>query len=142
MSHVNRPGSSLLKTHPNGFHGLFRPTLKEVIEQRQKIRKDETVTINMLHCAVLIKQISEGLGALSGSSPIRPERVEEYNEGKFDETLGDVRNAWESFHTVGPLRYSSLHSSSRSLVDQFIPVYVSLSSLGSQNLIHYPKDGF
>jgi hypothetical protein len=48
--------------------GLFQPAPKEVKEQRRKLRKDETVTINLLHRAVPAKHTDEGLRALSGDS--------------------------------------------------------------------------
>jgi hypothetical protein len=35
--------------------GLFQPTPMEVKEQRRKMRKEETVTIDLLHRAVLAK---------------------------------------------------------------------------------------
>ena len=47
------------------------------------MRKEETVTIDLLHRAVPAKYTDEGLGALSGDGPIRPESVQKYREGKF-----------------------------------------------------------
>src|SRR5512139_3523252 len=73
--------------------GLFQPTPKEVKEQRRKMRKDETVTIDLLHRAVPAKHADEGLRALSGESPIRPESVQKYLEGKFGDALEDVSRA-------------------------------------------------
>ena len=58
--------------------GHFQPTPREVKEQRQKMRKEETVTVDLLHRAVSAKHTDEGLRALSGESPIRPESLEEY----------------------------------------------------------------
>jgi hypothetical protein len=46
--------------------GLFEPTPKEVKEQRRKMGKDETVTIDPLHCAVPAKHTDEGLSAATG----------------------------------------------------------------------------
>jgi hypothetical protein len=73
--------------------GLFQPTPKEVKEQRKKMRKEETVTIDLLHRAVPAKHTDEGLRALSGESPIRPDSVQKYLESKFGEALKDVSNA-------------------------------------------------
>ena len=73
--------------------GLFQPTPKEVKEQRRKIRKEETVTVALLHRAVPAKHTDEGLRALSGESPIRPESVQKYLESKFSDALGDVSKA-------------------------------------------------
>ena len=39
---------------------------REVKEQRQKMRKGETVTVDLLHRAVPAKHTDEGLRALSG----------------------------------------------------------------------------
>jgi hypothetical protein len=73
--------------------GLFQPTPMEVQEQRRKMRKEETVTIDLLHRAVPAKHTQEGLRALSGESPIRPESVQKYLESKFGDALEDVSNA-------------------------------------------------
>jgi len=73
--------------------GLFQPTLREVKEQRRKMRKEKIVTVTLLHHAVPAKHTDEGLRALSGESPIRPEIVQKYLEGKFGDALGDVSNA-------------------------------------------------
>jgi hypothetical protein len=73
--------------------GLFQPTPTEVKEQRRKMRKEETVTIDLRHPAVLAKYTDEALRALSGESPIRPGSVQKYLEGKFSDTLENVSNA-------------------------------------------------
>ena len=73
--------------------GLFQPTPKEVKEQRRKRRKEETVTIDLLHRAVPAKHTDEGLRALSGESLIRPESVQKYLESKFGDGLEDVSKA-------------------------------------------------
>ena len=56
--------------------GLFQPTIREVKEQRRKMRKEETVTIDLLNRAVPAKHTDQGLRVLSGDSPIRPESVQ------------------------------------------------------------------
>jgi hypothetical protein len=58
------------------------------------MRKEETVTVDLLHRAVPAKHTDEGLRALSGESPIRPESVQKYREGKFGEALEDVSGGW------------------------------------------------
>ena len=70
--------------------GLFQPTPTKVKEQRWKMRKEETVTFDLLHRAVPAKYTDEGLRALSGDSPIRPESVLKYRESKFGDALEDV----------------------------------------------------
>ncbi len=67
--------------------GLFQPTPKEVQEQRRKMRKEETVPVDLLRRAVPAKHSDEGLRALSGESSIRPESVQKYLEGKFGDTV-------------------------------------------------------
>jgi hypothetical protein len=74
--------------------GLFQPTPTEVKEQRRKMRKEETVTVDLLHRAVPAKYTEEGLRALSGDSPIRPESVQKYLQGKF----GDALEFWGTHH--------------------------------------------
>jgi len=73
--------------------GLFQPTPTEAKEQRRKMRKEESVTIDLLHRAVPAKYTDEGLRALSGDSPICPESVQKYLEGKFADALEDVSRA-------------------------------------------------
>ncbi len=73
--------------------GLFQPTPQEVKEQRQKMRKEETLTVDLLHRAVPAKHTDEGSRALSGESSIRPDSVQKYLESKFNDTLEDVSNA-------------------------------------------------
>jgi hypothetical protein len=57
------------------------------------MRKEETVTVDLLHRAVPAKHTDEGLRALSGESPIRPEGVQKYPEGKLGDALGVVSKA-------------------------------------------------
>jgi hypothetical protein len=73
--------------------GLFQPTPKEVKEQRQKMRKEETVTVDLLQRAIPARHTDEGLRALSGENPIHPESVQKYLESKFGDALEDVSDA-------------------------------------------------
>jgi hypothetical protein len=73
--------------------GLFQPTPAEVKEKRRRMRKEETVTVDLLHRAVPAKHTDEGLRALSGENPIRPASVQKYLEGKFGDSLKDVSDA-------------------------------------------------
>ena len=70
--------------------GLFQPTSKAIKEQRQKLRKEETVTVDLLHRAVPVRYTEEGLRAVSGDKPIHPEGVETYLESKFGDALDEV----------------------------------------------------
>jgi hypothetical protein len=65
-----------LNAHSKGVSlGLFHPTPKEVKEHRRKMRIEKTVSIDLVHRAVPAKRTDEGLRALSGESPIRPENT-------------------------------------------------------------------
>ena len=99
--------------------GLFQPTPKEVKEQRRKMRKEETVTVDLLHRAVPAKHTDEGLRALSGENPIRPESVQKYLEGKFGNALEDVSNAM--LDLARSLPPSQLAGKAYSLYEKFRP---------------------
>jgi hypothetical protein len=73
--------------------GLFQPAPKGVQAQRRRMRKEETVTVDLLHRAVPAKHTNEGLRALSGESPIHPESVQKYLDSKFGDALENVSNA-------------------------------------------------
>ena len=99
--------------------GLFQPTPKEVKEQRRKMRKEETVTVDLLHRAVPAKHTDEGLRALSGESLIRPESVQKRLEGKFGDALKDVTNAiLELAKSLAP---AQLAEKAYSLYEKFRP---------------------
>ena len=66
---------------------------REVKDHRRRMRKEETVTVDLLHRAVPAKHTDEGLRALSGERPVHPERVQKYLESKFGDALEDVSNA-------------------------------------------------
>ena len=70
--------------------GLFQPTSKAIKEQRRKLRKEETVTVDLLHRAVPARYTDEGLRAVSGDRPIHPESVQTYLESKFGDALDEV----------------------------------------------------
>ena len=57
------------------------------------MRKEETVTVDLLHRSVPAKHTAEGLRALSGESPIRPKSVQKYLEGNFGDALEDISTA-------------------------------------------------
>jgi len=99
--------------------GLFQPTPMEIKEQRRKMRKEETVTIDLLHRAVPAKYTDEGLRALSGQSPIRPESVKKYLEGKFGDALEEVSNVM--LELAKSLPPSELASKAYTLYEKFRP---------------------
>ena len=99
--------------------GLFQPTPQEVQEQRRKMRKEEAVTVDLLHRAVPAKHTDEGLRALSGENPIHPESVQKYLEGKFGDALEDVSNAMlELARSLPP---SQLAEKAYALYEKFRP---------------------
>jgi hypothetical protein len=51
------------------------------------MRREETVTIDLLQRAVPAKHTDEGLQALSGGIAIRPERVQKFGDRLSDENL-------------------------------------------------------
>ena len=57
------------------------------------MRKEETVTVDLLRRAIQAKHTAEGLRALSRENPIHPESVQKYLESKFGDALEDVSNA-------------------------------------------------
>ena len=99
--------------------GLFQPTPQEVKEQRQKMRKEETVTVDLLHRAVPAKHTGEGLRALSGESSIHPESVQKYLESKFGEALKDVSGTMMAL--AKSLPPSQLAEKAYSLYEKFRP---------------------
>jgi hypothetical protein len=76
--------------------GLFQPTPKAVREQREKLRRDEVVTVDLLHRAVPARHTDEGLRALSNDSLISCESVKRYRESKFGDALDEVYDAMKS----------------------------------------------
>jgi hypothetical protein len=83
------------------------------------MRKEETVTIDLLHRAVPAKYTDEGLRALSGESPIRPESVQKYLEGKFADALEDVSDVM--LELAKSLPPSQLAERAYSLYEKFRP---------------------
>ena len=92
---------------------------REVKEQRRKMRKEETVTVDLLHRAVPAKHTDEGLRALSGESPIHPESVRKYLESKFGDSLEDVSNAMREL--AKSLPPSQLAQKAYTLYEKFRP---------------------
>jgi hypothetical protein len=83
------------------------------------MRKEETVTIDLLHRAVPAKQTEEGLRALSGGRPIQPESVQRYLESKFGDAFDEVYEAMvELAKSIEPHR---LAEKAYSLYEKFRP---------------------
>ena len=99
--------------------GLFQPTSKAIKEQRQKLRKEETVTVDLLHRAVPVRHTEEGLRAVSRDKPIHPESVETYLEGKFGDALDEVTEVM--LELARSLTPSELAEKAYALYEQFRP---------------------
>jgi hypothetical protein len=99
--------------------GIFEPTPKAVREQRQKLRRDEIVTVDLLHRAVPARHTDEGLRALSNDRPISPESVKTYLENKFGDALGEVYDAMKGL--ARSLTPSELAERAYTLYEKFRP---------------------
>ena len=99
--------------------GLFQPTPKEVKEKREKLRIEETVTVDLLNRAVPAKHTDEGLRAISGDSPIHPESVQKYLKGKFGDALDEVSDTMRQLAKSLPA--SRLAGKAYALYEKFRP---------------------
>ena len=99
--------------------GLFQPTPKAVRERRQKFRKDEVVTVDLLHRAVPARHTDEGLRALSNDRPISPESVNRYFGSKFGDALDEVYDAMKEL--AKSLTPSELAEKAYHLYEKFRP---------------------
>ncbi|MCP9438260.1 MAG: hypothetical protein NHB36_00060 [Nitrospira sp.] len=73
--------------------GLFRPTPKEVREQRKKLSPKATITIDLLKRAVPAVYTADGLRALAKERPIDPAAVDRYLSAKFGDAYRAVYEA-------------------------------------------------
>jgi len=99
--------------------GLFQPIPREVKEKREKMRKEETVTIDLVHRAVPEKDTDEGLRALSGESPIHPRSLQRYLESKFGDALDEVYKAM--LELAKSIELSRLAEMAYTLYEKFRP---------------------
>lgn len=99
--------------------GLFQPTPKTVREQRQKMRRDEVVTVDLLHRAVPARHTDEGLRALSNDRPISYEGVKRYLESKFGDAFDEVYEAM--LELAKSLTPSQLTEKTYDLYEKFRP---------------------
>jgi hypothetical protein len=99
--------------------GLFQPTPRALREQRQKLRRDEVVTVDLLHRAVPARHTDEGLRALSNDKPISPESVKRYLQGKFGDALDEVHEAMKGL--AKSLTPPELAEKAYSLYEKFRP---------------------
>ncbi len=99
--------------------GLFRPTPKAVREQRQRMRKDEVVIVDLLCRAVPARHTDQGLRALSNDRLISPESVKRYLESKFGDALEEVYEVMKGL--ARSLSTSDLAEKAYSLYEKFRP---------------------
>jgi hypothetical protein len=99
--------------------GLFQPTPKAVREQRKTLRRDEVVTVDLLHRAVPARHTDEGLRALSKDRPISSESVKRYLEGKFGDALDEAYEAMKQL--AKSLTPSELAERAYGLYERFRP---------------------
>ena len=99
--------------------GLFQPTPKAVRERRQKLQRDELVTVDLLHRSVPARYTDEGLRALSNDRPISPESVRRYLESKLGDALDEVYEAMKEL--AKSLTPSELAEKAYTLYEKFRP---------------------
>jgi hypothetical protein len=99
--------------------GLFQLTPKAIKEKRRKLRKDEVVTVDLLHRAVPARHTDDGLRALSNDRPICPESVKGYLESKFGDSLDEVYDAMKGL--AKSLTPSELAEKAYTLYEKFRP---------------------
>ena len=81
--------------------------------------KEEIVTVDLLNRAMLAKHTDEGLRALSGESPLRPESVQKYLDSKFGDAREDVSRAM--LELAKSLPSSQLTEKAYTLYEKFRP---------------------
>lgn len=99
--------------------GLFHPAPEEVREKRRALRRGERLTVDLLGRAVPVVATPEGLRALSGDRPIRPDSVRRYLESKFGDRLAEVREAMRRLASALPP--AELHARAFHLYERFRP---------------------
>jgi hypothetical protein len=99
--------------------GLFEPTPSKLKEERHKARTRKNLTVMLLNRAVPVERSSDGLRALSKDSPIKPESVQRYLEGKFGDALDESISAMR--HLAWSMPPKRLSANAYKLYEQFRP---------------------
>lgn len=84
--------------------GLFAPKSSEIKKKRTAMIDGEKLTVDLLGRAVPCVQTDAGLRAVNKGKTGKPEAVEKYLEGKFGESLDDVRTAMTALAKSRPPR--------------------------------------
>lgn len=99
--------------------GLFEPTPDEIKKKRRALRRDETISVDLLHRAVPAVHTEDGLRAVSKDKPIKPESVRRYLEGKFGDALDDAHAAMTAL--AKSMRPADLAAQAYKLYEEFRP---------------------
>ena len=99
--------------------GLFQPTPAAIREERRKLARGR-LKVSIMHRAVPVVRTPDGLRAISGGRPIKPDSVQNYLDGKFGDALGPVRTAMRSL--ARSLTPRELSARAYPLYVQFRPV--------------------
>lgn len=114
--------------------GLFRPAPEEVREKRRAMRRGERLTVELLGRAVPVVATPEGLRALSGDRPIRPESVRRYLQSKFGNRLPEVAEVMRRLAAALPP--GELHRLAFHLYERFRPrVPPGVSGWGAKGVL-------
>lgn len=73
--------------------GIYEPTPEAVKKQRKAMAHGERQSVDLLHRAVPVVRLPEGLRSLAKDKPVDPAGVERYLKSKFGELLDEVRRS-------------------------------------------------
>lgn len=99
--------------------GLFEPTPSKLKEERHKAKTKKTLTVMILNRAVPVEHTADGLRALRKDSPIKPESVQRYLQGKFGDALDESTSAMR--HLARSMPPKNLSANAYKLYEQFRP---------------------
>lgn len=73
--------------------GIFKPTPEVVKKELKRLAQGKQMHVDLLHRAVPVVRMPEGLRAISKDKPVAPEGVQRYLSGKFGDALPAVEAA-------------------------------------------------
>lgn len=98
--------------------GIYEPSEEKPDQARQRPQQD-VFSIKLLGRPVPAVNTPDGLRAVSGDDPIKPETVERYLRNKFGESLADVRAAMAAL--AGAFSPEELAGQAYDLYEKFRP---------------------
>ena len=98
--------------------GIFKPTPKDLKKVRERERGEE-FWVELLGRHLPAVNTDDGVRAVTKSKPIEPEGVERYLEGKFGESLPEVRKAMVGL--AGAFEPGELAQQGFGIYEQFRP---------------------